>query len=245
MDRLSHLGGLFTDVTEVVLELSGRVEGLLALVALVSSGIGEVAEGTGAYDEPISQPEIAILAVALRHLLLRGLLLLVDIEEYLLGDFGVPLGAGPPEVVESDIEPLVDLGVDLVVEIADLLGGFLLLHGLDLRGRAVLVRPADVEHVGALQLLESREDVRREHAPDDVAQVRHVVDVGQRRCYQHVVLVLAGETGIGLEDDLLGAELFAILLGDFNLFHLGILAWLDLTFRFLLGFRLGLLGGGC
>lgn len=155
MDCLSDLWGLLADVTEIIFQFSGRVEGLLALVALVSSGIRELTEGTGAYDESISQPEIAILAVTLCHLLLGGSILFVDIEEDLLGDLGVPLGAGPAKIVESDIEPLIDLRMDLIVEIADLLRGFLLLHGLDLRRCAVLVCPADVEHVGALEFLES------------------------------------------------------------------------------------------
>lgn len=131
-------------MAEIVLQLSGRVEGLLALITLVSPGIGKLAERTCSYDEPISKPKIAILAVTLGHFLLGGSFLFVDIEEYLLGDFGVPLGAGPAEVVEPDVEPLIDLRMDLIVEITNLLRGFLLLHGLDLSGCAVLVCPADV-----------------------------------------------------------------------------------------------------
>lgn len=68
-----------------------------------------------------------------------------------------------------------------------------------------------------------------------------VVYVGESGGYKHVVLILARETGIGFEDDLLGGELFAVFFGDFNLFHLGLLAWLALTFSF----HRGLLGRDC
>lgn len=159
MDGLSHLWGLLADMTEIILELSGRVEGLLALIALVASGIGELTERTSPYDEPISKPQIAVLAVALGHFFLGSPFLFVDVEEDLLGDLGVPLGAGPAEVVESDIKPLIDLRMDLIVEIADLLRGFLLLHGLDLRGCTVLVCSADVEDIGSLEFLEAGEDI--------------------------------------------------------------------------------------
>ena len=90
----------------------------------------------------------------------------------------MPLGGGPSEVVEPDIEPLVDLGVDFIVKIANFFGGLLFLHGLHLGGGAVFVSAADVHHVGALQLLEAREDVGGEDAADDVSQMWHVVDVG-------------------------------------------------------------------
>lgn len=72
-----------------------------------------------------------------------------------------------------------------------------------------------------------------------------VVDVGQGGGYEDVILVLAGEAGIGLEDDLLGGELLAVFFGDFNLFHLGLLASLTLAFGLLVGFLLGWLGSGC
>lgn len=89
-------------------------------------------------------------AVALHHLPLCGHLLLVDVQEDLLGDLGVPLGAGPSEVVEPDIEPLVHIRVDLEVVIAYLLGCLLLFPCLDLCCSAVLVSAADVEYIRPL-----------------------------------------------------------------------------------------------
>lgn len=100
-------------------------------------------------------------AVTLHHLLLRGLVLLVDVEEDFLGDLGVPLGAGPSEVIKPDVEPLIHIRVDLEVMITYFLWSLLLFSCLDLSRSAVLISSADVEHVRSLKFLESREDVCR------------------------------------------------------------------------------------
>lgn len=81
----------------------------MALVALITTRILELTKGTGSDDKPISEPEIAMRTVTLHHLLLSGHLLIVDVQEDLLRDLGVPLGAGPSEVIKPDIEPLVDI----------------------------------------------------------------------------------------------------------------------------------------
>ena len=177
-----HLGLFLADEAEVVDQFRRGIEGLLALVALVAPCVWELAEGAGADDEPIGEPEVAVRAVALHHLLLRGHVLLVDVQEDLLGDLGVPLGAGPSEVVKSDVEPLVHVRVDLEVVVAYLLWSLLLLPRLHLGCSAVLVSSADVEHIRPLKLLEPREDVGREHAADDVAEMWYVVDIGQCGC---------------------------------------------------------------
>lgn len=145
---------VLADEAEVIYQLSWGIESLLTLIALIASCIRELAEGTGPDNEPISQPKIAVRAVTLHHLLLCGLLLIVDVQKYLLGDLGVPLGASPSEIIESDIEPLVHIRVDLEVMIAYFLGGLLLLPCFDLSRSAVLISSADVEHIGPLKFLE-------------------------------------------------------------------------------------------
>ena len=70
---------------------------------------------------------------------------------------GLLLCGGAPELVEADVEPLVHLGVESVVLVADLARGESLLHRLRLRGRPVLVRPAHVQHVVAAQTGKSEE----------------------------------------------------------------------------------------
>lgn len=140
-------------MAEISLKLSGRVEGLLALVALVSTSIVKATVGTGPHNEPVSKPKIAVGTVALRHLLLGSLALVVNIKEDLLSNLGVPFSTGPAEVVEANIEPFVHLRMDFVVKIADLLRCLLLLHRLHLSSSTVLVSTADVEHVRSLKLL--------------------------------------------------------------------------------------------
>lgn len=97
------------------------------------------------------------------------------------------------EVVEADAEPLVHLPVDGVVPVADLPRRAALLHGPGLGGRAVLVGAADEEHVVAPEAAVARVDVGAQHAPDQVAQVRHVVHVRQRARHQHVPPPLHGQ----------------------------------------------------
>lgn len=84
------------------------------------------------------------------------------------------------KLVKVDLEPVVDLLVDRVVLVADLLAGGALLERLGLSRGAVLVGAADEDRVVAAGAAVPRVHVRGEHAADDVAEVGHVVDVGQR-----------------------------------------------------------------
>lgn len=56
MNRLSHFRCLFADMTEIVLQFSGGIEGLLAFVTLVSASIRELTKRTCSDNETISQP---------------------------------------------------------------------------------------------------------------------------------------------------------------------------------------------
>lgn len=120
-----------------------------------------------------------MLAVSLHHFLFDNFAILVNIQEDLLTYFGVPFCACPAEIIEPNVEPLVHLFMDSVVMITDLLRSLLLLQGFNFSRSAVLVSSADVQNIASLQTFESCVDVGREHASDDVAQVRHIVDVGQ------------------------------------------------------------------
>ena len=130
-------------------------------------------------DKSISQEHRAMLAVGLHHLLFDNFAILVNIQEDLLAYFGVPFCASPAEIIEPNVEPLVHLFMDGVVMITDLLWGLLLLQSFYFSRSTVLVSPADVQDIASLQTFESCVDVGGEHASDDVAQVRHIVDVGQ------------------------------------------------------------------
>jgi hypothetical protein len=65
----------------------------------------------------------------------------------MLGDCGVGLAAGPSEVVEGDVEPLVDALMDCVVFIADCPRSASLFQRFHLGGSAVFVSAANEEHV--------------------------------------------------------------------------------------------------
>lgn len=106
--------------------------------------------------------------------------------ENCLADFCL-LGRGcPPKLVKLNVEPLVNFGMDSMVLVADLLGRALLLQGLGLGGRPVLVGAAYVDRVVPPEAAVPGENVGAEHAADDVAEVRDVVDVGQRAGDEYV-----------------------------------------------------------
>lgn len=100
----------------------------------------------------------------------------------------------PPKVIEADAEPPVDAVVHLKVLVADLLRRQILGERLRLGGRAVLVGAANVQGVVAGHARVPGEDVARQHAADDVAEMRHIVDVRQRRGDQHVLAARNWET---------------------------------------------------
>lgn len=185
-----HLWMILADEAEVIYQFSWGIESLLALVALISSCIRELAEGTGSDNEPVSQPKIAVRAVTLHHFLLCGLLLIVDVQEDLLGDLRVPLGACPSKIIKPDIEPFVHFRVDLEVMITYFLGSLLLLPGFDLSRSAVLISSTDVEHIRPLKFLEPRENISRQYTANDVPKMRHVVDIRKRGSNKDIVLVL-------------------------------------------------------
>ena len=115
------------------------------------------------------------------HARLGGVAALVQVPEYLLSNLGLLLGRGPAKLVEADAKPVVDLCVQRVVLVANLLRGKTLLDSLRLCRGAVLVCPAHEEDVVATEAGKPRIDVGRQDTAYDVAEVRHVVDVGQGR----------------------------------------------------------------
>jgi hypothetical protein len=102
--------------------------------------------------------------------------------------------------------------MDSVVVIADLLGSLVLLQSLHLCGCAVLVGTADVEHVVTVQTLEPSENVGGQYAADDVTEVGHIVDVGQRGGDEEVAAPRDWEGGVGTECYFLFPEFLQFLL---------------------------------
>ncbi len=69
-------------------------------------------------------------------------------------------------MVEADVEPLIDLCVQLVVLVADLLWGDPLLQGLGLCGCTILVSAADVESHKVAQAAKPAESIDKFPACD-------------------------------------------------------------------------------
>ena len=91
----------------VLYQLGRRVEQFLTFVALVSSGFRVLTKGTVAYHESICKEHAAVLTETLGHGLLIDFAIFVHIVEYFLDNFGVPLSAGPSEMIKTTIEPLI------------------------------------------------------------------------------------------------------------------------------------------
>ena len=121
-------------------------------------------------------------AVQLVHAVLHGIALLVQGPEDVLGYLCLLLSSSSTKLVKADVEPLIDLLVQLVGLVADLARGDpLLLHELGLSGGAVLVRAADVEHVVPPQPRKPSEHICTENTAHYDAQVGDVVHVRQGR----------------------------------------------------------------
>ena len=87
-----------------------------------------------------------------------------------------------------DVEPVVHRAVDRVELIADFPRGHVVGLRARLGRRPVLVGSADVQRVQPALAAVPREDVRAEHAANQIAQVRNIVHVGQCRRDQNVLL---------------------------------------------------------
>jgi len=112
------------------------------------------------------------------------------VVEDILRDLGLYWRRGTAKLVEVAVEPLVNFGVELVVFVADLLRGHVLLTRLGLRCSAILVRTADIDGVVASQTAVASVHVAREDTADDVAQMRHIVDVREGAGDQNISLAL-------------------------------------------------------
>ena len=69
---------------------------------------------------PVRQKPLALLAKELLHGVLAQVVVVVQVPEDGLRHLGLLRGRGSTELVERDVEPLVDAGVQRVVLVADL-----------------------------------------------------------------------------------------------------------------------------
>ena len=116
---------------------------MATLIALVSSCILVCAQRTLALDEAVGQERVVCFTVRLSCFLLFQETVLVEFCEDVLSDLGLLGGWSATENVETNVKPFIDLGVQLVVLVAELFRCALLLDSLGLGGSSVLVGSAD------------------------------------------------------------------------------------------------------
>jgi len=118
---------------------------MATLVALISSCILVGAQWALSLDEAVGQEGVVCFAVRLSGLLFLQEAVLVEFREDVLGNVCLLGGGGAAEDVEANVEPFVDLCVELVILVAQLFRCALLLDGLGLGGSSVLVGAANEE----------------------------------------------------------------------------------------------------
>ena len=149
----------------------GGVELVAAVVALISSGLGEPADRARAFDVAVRQCVARRGGERAERGLLDEAAVLVERAEDVSRDRGVILRGRAREAVVADAEVAQVLAGELVVPLGDLTRRDAFSVRRDHHRRAVLVRATHHQHVVALQPVVAREDVRRDREPDDVAQV--------------------------------------------------------------------------
>jgi hypothetical protein len=117
-------------MANVIFKLSRRVKKFLTLITLISSSILMSTIRASARYKSICQKQITILAITLSHFLLLYSICLLNIQKYLLCNFSMPLSTRPSENIKTNVKPLIDISMDLIIVITDLLRSFLLFHGL-------------------------------------------------------------------------------------------------------------------
>lgn len=82
--------------------------------------------------------------------------LLVHIQENFLHYLRMPISTGPTEVVEANIKPFINIGMNLEVCVTNFAWGFLLLNSFHLSCSTVFISAADVKYISSLKLLIAR-----------------------------------------------------------------------------------------
>jgi hypothetical protein len=118
---------------------------MATLVTLISSCILVGTQWALSLDKAIGQEGVVCFAVRLNGCLFLQEAVLVEFCEDVLGDFCLLVGGGATENVEANVEPFVDLSVQLVVLVAQLFGCALFLDSLGLGGSSVFVGTANEE----------------------------------------------------------------------------------------------------
>ena len=152
---------------------------LAAAVTLVALGIAVAAslKRAASLDHTVRQWRVACIAILLLKLVFISVSLLKQVVEYVLRNLCLLFRRSSAKIVEITVEPFVNLCVLRMVKVANLLASFAGLAGLGLCGRAVLIRATNVDGIMSSEASKSGIDVSRKNASNDVAEMRHIVDV--------------------------------------------------------------------
>lgn len=173
-----------------------RVQQLTTAIALITTSIVEATKGTSALDISISEETIALLAKGLLNSLLEEVAIGVEALKDGVRD-GRLVGIGcAPEVIEADLEPVVDAGMQSEILCTNLGASQTLLQGFGLRGRAKLVRTTDINDLISTLATETGIHISAQNSTDNVAQVRNIVNIGQCSSDQSVLLTSLGNPNL-------------------------------------------------
>jgi|GEM_PF-5106818 len=155
-----------------------RIQQFAAGFALIAPGSGVAAVRADAPHVAVRQKTVAGIAEQLLVGALHDVAVGVQLLENILHHRSVDGRGRPAPLIEGDIEPLVDPGMQGVVSVAQLLRADALFGGLGFRGGAVFVGPADIQGFIPLETAETGKNIRREHL-DQVAEVGDIIDIGK------------------------------------------------------------------
>ncbi len=134
-------------------------------------------------DKPISQELITSLTLQLLYLILICELILLTSLENALRDVGLLLSGCSPKVFEVTIEPLIYLLMNSIIMIAYLLTCLPFLLCFRLSCSSILISPTNIHSIMPSQSAVSGKDICREHTPNNVPKMRHIVNI--RQCWCH------------------------------------------------------------
>src|SRR5947209_2806080 len=98
-----------------------RIKQLAAQLTLIAPRIGISTIGALPFDKPIRQEGGMLLTIRLGGDLFPEVAILMEFPEDVLRDLLLLLGCRPAKVVEADVEPLIDIGVQFMILVAELL----------------------------------------------------------------------------------------------------------------------------
>jgi hypothetical protein len=128
----------------------------------------------GTFYETVGKETIAIRAIQLFQLMFADISRIIDFLEYLLDDFSLLVGTGPPEIIKGDVEPIIYFAMNRMVMVAKFPGGNPFFQGSSLGGRTIFVGTADIERLISLGTAKSGKYVGRKHL-GQVTKVRNIV----------------------------------------------------------------------